>query len=391
MPTPDPSTLAPQLPATRVALVGRWAGMSKREAQQLLRTRGAVVVDPRAADVQWIVVGESDLALGSLSELVDDRLRTAVDQGTLEILTESQLWQRLGLVERESNVHRLYTPAMLADLLGVSVAVVRGWQRRGLVVPARQVGRLPYFDFQEVATARQLAEWLAGGMSPRMIERQLQQLARLVPGVQRPLAQLPVIVEGGQLLLRQGGGLLDAGGQMRFDFEATAPDATLALADTAPGSDAPHAPQELLELAAELEESGRLAEAMDVYHVCLAAEGPRPEVCFLLAELLYRLGDVSAARERYYMAVELDEDYVEARANLGCVLAETGRLDLAVAAFEGALAHHAEYPDAHYHLARTLDDLGRRHEAESHWRSFAALAPDSPWAVAARGRLGLAP
>ena len=32
---------------------------------------------------------------------------------------------------------------------------------------------------------------------------------------------------------------------------------------------------------------------------------------FRRAELLYRLGDVAAARERYYMAIELDEDYVE--------------------------------------------------------------------------------
>ena len=35
------------------------------------------------------------------------------------------------------------------------------------------------------------------------------------------------------------------------------------------------------------------------------------------------------------MAIELDEDYVEARANLGCVLAEWGQRELAIAAFEG--------------------------------------------------------
>ena len=115
---------------------------------------------------------------------------------------------------------------------------------------------------------------------------------------------------------------------------------------------------------------------------------PDAETCFLLAELLYRLGDAGAARERYYMAIELDEDYVEARANLGCVLAEMGQHDLAAAAFTGALAHHGDYPDAHYHLARSLDELGRADEAEVHWRAFLELAPDSPWSVAARDRLG---
>ena len=90
---------------------------------------------------------------------------------------------------------------------------------------------------------------------------------------------------------------------------------------------------------------------------------------------------------RYSMAVELNEDFVEARANLGCVLAETGRLDLAVAAFHGALAYHDEYPDVHYHLARALDELDRADEAEMHWRAFRALAPDSPWFEQAEARL----
>ena len=56
---------------------------------------------------------------------------------------------------------------MLAELLGVSVAVIRRWHRRGLIVPAREVRRLPYFDFHEVATARRLAQLLAAGVSPR--------------------------------------------------------------------------------------------------------------------------------------------------------------------------------------------------------------------------------
>jgi tetratricopeptide (TPR) repeat protein len=89
------------------------------------------------------------------------------------------------------------------------------------------------------------------------------------------------------------------------------------------------------------------------------------------------------------MAIELDEDYVEARANLGCVLAELGEPELATAAFEGALAHHPDYPDAHYHLARLLDELGMSPAAVPHWEAFLAQAPDSPWAEAARQRLGL--
>ena len=357
--------------------------------------------------------------------MLDESTRLAAAEGRVEILSETQLWERLGLVDAEQNVRRLYTPAMLAELLKVSVATVRRWHRKGLIVPARQVHRLPYFDFQEVATARRLAELVAGGASPTAIEKKLGQLARFMPEVERPLAQLSVIVEGKQLLLRQGEGLIEPGGQLRFDFDtiehkvppaapvpigrSLAPSdcassgAVQDTADTEPSGedvlsiddamsveDRCATPDDVLRLAADLEDEGNLSGAADMYRAALAAGGPDAEICFLLAEVLYRLGDLPAARERYYGAIELDEDYVEARANLGCVLVETGRLELAVAAFEGALRYHDDYPDVHYHLARTLDELRQSETAEFHWRQFLTLAPESPWAEEAKDRLGLA-
>jgi tetratricopeptide (TPR) repeat protein len=167
----------------------------------------------------------------------------------------------------------------------------------------------------------------------------------------------------------------------------TVPFSLVAGSPHPPSDAAPNSPDELCEWAAALEEAGQLEQAADAYRAALVAGGPRPEICFQLAELLYRLGDIAAACERYYMAVELDEDYVEARANLGCVLAERGRPELAIAAFEGALHYHGEYPDAHFHLARLLDEVGRTIEARRHWESFLQLAADSPWADTARERL----
>jgi tetratricopeptide (TPR) repeat protein len=250
---------------------------------------------------------------------------------------------------------------MLADLLGVSVAVVRRWQRRGLIRPVREVHRLAYFDFQEVAAARRLAELLASGVSPQRIQRQLASLRRMLPDIERPLAQLSVIVQGRDILLRQGDGLIDSAGQMRFDFEKERQEPSSVERKVEPRKNAPED---------------------------FAAPSSAEELRLLAAQyLLYRRGDLPAARERYYMAVELDADYVEARANLGCVLAELGQAELAAAAFEGALQHHGEYPDAHFHLARILNELGRDDEAEPHWRAFLDLAPESPWAEDARGRL----
>ncbi len=387
----------------RVALVGKFGGVNRREAQGIVRDHGGVVVERGRADVDLVVIGAEELPVGDHDDILDEALREAAADGRVEIITETELWQRLGLVDADSQVHRLYTPAMLAELLGVPIAIVRRWHRRGLIVPVREVQRLPYFDFQEVATARRLVQLLAAGASPTHIEKKLAELARYVPQVERPLAQLSVIVEGKHLLLRQGEGLVEPGGQLRFDFDALddhdeSPQTAasnilprqaevLSLEDWRLAMEEPTTPEEMVALAMKLEDEDHLASAVEMYRAALLAFGSNAEVNFLLAELLYRLGDVTAARERYYAAIELDEDYVEARANLGCVLAETGQPELAVKAFEGALEFHNEYPDVHYHLARTLEELDRTEEAQPHWATFVELAPASPWAEEARGRL----
>jgi tetratricopeptide (TPR) repeat protein len=393
------------LSGQRIAFVGRLASMSRREAAQLVRRHGGVVVERPDASVHLAVVGDGELPVPEaegLEEWFDEPARGAIEQGTLKVIPETQLWQRLGLVDSQQEIHRLYTPAMLAELLGMPVAVVRRWHRRGLIVPVREVRRLPYFDFQEVATARRLAELLAAGVSPRTIEKKLAALARYLPGAERPLKQLSVIVRGKEILLRQGDGLVEPGGQLRFDFEAWESEprslspqesseagiaAAVALPETGQPEPAAMSPEHLCRLAAELEEDGQLAAAAEMYRAAMAAGGPRPEICFQVAELLFRLRDLGGARERYFMAIELEEDFVEARNNLGCVLAELGQRELAVAAFEGALKYHAGYADAHYHLAQVLQEQGDRQRAGDHWRAFLALAPDSPWADEARARL----
>ncbi len=312
-------------------------------------------------------------------------------------------------MQQETEILRLYTAAMLAELLQAPVWLIRRWHRKGLLQAARQVQRLSYFDYDQVATARCLVKLHRAGCSARMIERKAAELSRLFPDVARPLAELSLTIEGKQILVRRRESLAEPSGQLRIDFDfdereptvaagplhawadraalseasGTFPGATSRNLDGDPLADS----RDLAAQAADLDEAGLLAEAADCYRAALAAAGPTTEINFLLAEVLYRLGDLSAARERYFMAIELDEDYVEARANLGCLLAELGQHELAVAAFYGALAHHREYPDVHFQLARTLSQLDRADEANRHWRAFLELAPESPWADEARERL----
>jgi len=300
-------------------------------------------------------------------------------------------------------IRRLYTVRMMADVLGVPMAAVRHWQRGGLLEPTRSAGALEWFDFQQLVVGRQLARLLAAGFSLREIDAKLAGLSSAGAAAAARAAGR-IVVDGRRLSIRRENRLLGAGGQMQLAFYAEHPrddDDTVAMpltpATTGMPSryssvdialdDEPGSAAELLDLAADLEASGEHAEAAEALRAVLQADRPTAQVVFMLAELLYRTGDLTAARERYYAAVELDADHLEARASLGCVLAELGDHELALAALEGVLRQQPDYADAHWHMAGVLADIGRHDEAERHLRTFLALAPASPWAKLAREQL----
>jgi tetratricopeptide (TPR) repeat protein len=300
---------------------------------------------------------------------------------------------------------QLYTPAMMAGLLKISPRHIRRWHRMGLLQSVRVAHRIPYFDFEQVQCAKRISGWIAQGARPSSIQRELERFQSRIND--HCLIDLDLVFDGRRLLLRQRGKLVGAHGQLHLDFDELDRDqdselgaATVSFADRSQActgeaprvawtaTESPMSRDEMLSAAEEHEDLHQLDQAMEWYRVILAQYGPHAEIVFQLAELLYRSGDLGAARERYYNAIEIDEDFVEARVNLGCVLSETGQVDLAIAAFQGALSRDDQYPDVHYHLARSLDELGNVDRATRHWLRFVQLAPHSPWAEEALERLG---
>ena len=302
-----------------------------------------------------------------------------------------------------------YTPAMMAEVIGVPTAAVRHWRRRRLLEPVRRSGSLEWFDYGDLVVGRRLSKLLAAGLSLQEIDRQLARL----PGDARQIARghEPLFIEDGQLYLRRQGQYVGAGGQLAFSFAAADPitqrlqeacdhpldeDAVICslAVDTDPGpaareslDDGWETIDELLCLSADLERCGHLVEASEAIRAVLQATPPTAQLAFLLAELLYRIGDLTAARERYYMAVELDHDHLEARTSLGCVLDELGEHELAKAALEGVVRQEPDHAEAHWHLAGVLESVGERADAARHLLVFMALAPQSSWCDVARSRL----
>jgi len=341
-------------------------------------------------------------------KVTDDR--TALPEGASE-QAAGQLDSRQRMLPTEApgaahGIHRLYTSVIMADVLGVPPAAIRHWSRAGLIVATHVAGSVDWFDFDQLVVGRHLARLLAGGLSLREIDAKLSGMA---PGGGRIAAEAAarVRLDGRRLSLDEGGRLLAPGRQLQLGFYteslahpddaepvivAIAPpsgrDATAAKPDrqeefASLGSDT----AEILDLADDLEAAGEFVEAAEAVRAVLQAQGPSARVVFMLAELLYRSGDLTAARERYYAVIEIDPDHLQARANLGCVLAELGDHDLAVAALEGVLRQEPRYADAHWHIAGVLHDMGRTADAAHHLRRFLDLAPESPWATLARSRL----
>lgn len=385
----------------RIFFFGKLAGATRRRAALLVREQGGAVSQSLHPKVNLVVIGEAEALNGDFSlwsERLDEATREAFENGTLETLSESAFWDILSQDQSGEKTDSYFTATMLAELLELPIATIRLWERRELIVPVKMVRNLAYYDFQEVLTAKTIRDLLQEGLGPKTLEKRLRSIERIFPDIERPLAQLSVILEGKDVLLRKGEELIDQQGQRRIDFDALEseqPDAHEVLREHVTESDSERKSllscldqaipmsgpdvSGLCELALALEAEGDLKNALAAFRAALVAEGPDAEICFQVAELLYRLGDLSAARERYYMVLEIEEEHLEARANLGCVLAELGEWELAVGAFEGTLRSHPAYADVHYHLGMLYWNHGFREKAKEHFDVFTTLHPENPW------------
>lgn len=396
---------SPLLAGERVAFTGTLASMTHEAARQLVEEHGGTSTDHASRQTTMLVVGEEGWPLdpnGEPSRAFQHVTEWIAEGLPIQLVRESDWLHLLGLDERRDEVHRLYTPAMLNQLLGVSVANVRRWARLGLIRPVKRIARLPYFDFREVTSARRLVELLESGATRDGIERGLRELENRFPDIERPLAQLDLLTDEKRLLYRDDRSLVDPRNRQRhFDFDESAAESGPAIGDDEePATLRFEAAREELELdridwsAADwfhqgcvLAEDGELPAAIEAFRTALLQAPYEPEVHLHLAEALYRNGAIEAALERYHVAVEHDHEYVEAWTQIGCLHEERGDLDSALEAYRVALEVHPEYPDAHLFLADALHAQGQTEEAIPHWRTYLCYDTRGPWAERARTQL----
>jgi tetratricopeptide (TPR) repeat protein len=152
-----------------------------------------------------------------------------------------------------------------------------------------------------------LAALAAAGATKNRLLRSLRLLRAWLPEVEEPLAHPAKTGSGGELLVRlDNGRLAEPSGQLLFNFEAEG--ATPAV----PLSTEPPTAEHWLRLGCDHEETGGLLEAVRAYRQALLVGGPDTATSFNLGNVLYALGDLDGARERFSQAVELQPPSTEA-------------------------------------------------------------------------------
>jgi DNA-binding transcriptional MerR regulator len=317
---PDaPLESSPALAGEHVAFTGTLASMTHAQGMALVQQHGGTASEHVSRQTTMLVIGEEGWPLeddGHVSVKLQQVERWNRGGENIRIVNESDWLLLLGLTERREEIKRLYTPAMLSQLLDVSVHVIRGWERARLIQPVKSVYRLPYFDFQEVTSARRLTQLLEAGVSRREIEDSLRRLPTVRRGDERPLEQLDILVRNARVVMRDRFGLLEPSTRQRvMDFEPEQG----ARAEEARSYDPPPSikfqlsrPEETFRgqdwyvQGCRLYDEGRLSDAAEAFRLCLMTEPHNPEAHFHLAEVLYRQDNVAGALERYYAAVEND-------------------------------------------------------------------------------------
>lgn len=241
-------------------------------------------------------------------------------------------------------------------MLGLSRTTISGLIAAGFVRPVRGARNQHRFSFQDLMLMRTAFALQQASIPPRRILRSLAKLKSELP-VEVPLTGLRITAVGADVAVRQRSGQWEADtGQLLMDFEIADVAGTVSFISAAslPKSDAPHdwfkqgealektdakaaedayrlaisvdpaRPAPYLNLGALLCESGRCAEAVQLYEDALAVVGHDPLIHFNLAVALEDLGHVDAAIVAYERALRLDVDFADAHYNLGMILEKRG-------------------------------------------------------------------
>jgi len=109
----------------------------------------------------------------------------------------------------------VFTDREVSRLLALTPRRAAQLRRLGLLRPADRPGS---YSFREVVSLRVARTLLEQGLTVRQVGTALAALRRLVPESEAPLAELRVVVRGGEVFIEKDAQILEPSGQVVMEF-----------------------------------------------------------------------------------------------------------------------------------------------------------------------------
>jgi tetratricopeptide (TPR) repeat protein len=138
----------------------------------------------------------------------------------------------------------------------------------------------------------------------------------------------------------------------------------------------PDNPRAHTNLGFNLQQAGRLQEAIGEYEQALRFNPDYVDARLDLASVLLGLGRPREAAVQCREALRLMPNHIGARVNLGNALLQMGKLPEAITEYEQAVRIEPDFVEAHNGLGSALFRLGRFTEATQHWDQAVRIKPD---------------
>ena len=344
-----------------VAFTGRLACMTRAEAFEVVRSHGGTPSQTVTRQTNVLVVGELGWPL-----LDDGRPSNKLNRaGTcgIPVVSERRFLEWIGKAVPD-RLNRTYSPGQLATLSKLSHGTIEELVHFGLLNP-----RGGLFGFRDLASARQISNLFAHGISLSEIIRSVKEVRAWLPEADlsnlrlHPAAHHAIEIE-------QAGGRTDKRGQF-----------VLPVSPPVPNADA------LFAQAQAAEDAGDIAEAERLYRVLMKCDPTDAAPPFNLGNMLRANGRKVEAEAAFRSATRADPTFAEAWYNLSDLLDQQGRADAAIDCLCRALQAAPDYIDAMFNLALLLQRASQHKEAAECWRRYLANDTQSEWAGRARRSL----
>src|SRR5947208_10421629 len=240
---------------------------------------------------------------------------------------------------------------------------------RILTLTPRRIGQLRRLDllrgdsgytFRDLLALRAAGSLLDAGASVRQIRQALDALRRTNPGLEQPLAEIRLVLDGSRLLAQSDRVKFDPRtGQTVLDLDTPsleeAAAATLVTGLVRPLAPPVEQAETWFERASEWDaDPAQWEDAIAAYRRVVAIDPTYAAAWNNLGLLLHRMGRYDEAEASYRSARDPDATCCEAVYNLGSLHADQGLIDQAISNYRQALELSPDYADAHFNLAGAL-------------------------------------